>query len=97
MGLILFIAWLTAAWLKAETFRSQIKVGCLWLILMLAFEFGLGYLRGYSWEHMLSDYDLTQGGLMSIGLVVLLLAPAFGAWLRVTAGRSQAHRSSGTR
>jgi len=91
-GLILFIAWLTAAWLKVETLKSQLQVGCLWLILMLAFEFGVGLLRGFSWEHMLSDYNLARGGLMSFGLVVLLLAPAFGAWLRAMAARSRAHR-----
>lgn len=86
-GLILFLAWLTASWLNAETLKIQLKVGCLWLGLMVAFELGLGYLRGLSWEHMLADYDLTQGGLMSFGLVVLLLAPAFGAWLRARTGR----------
>jgi hypothetical protein len=85
-GLILFIAWLTAPWLKAQTLETQFKVGGLWLTLMVAFEFGLGYLRGFSGETMLSDYNPALGGLMSFGLVVLLLAPTFGAWLRARAG-----------
>jgi hypothetical protein len=80
--LILFIAWLTAPWIKAETFKTQLVVGILWLILMLVFEFGLGFFLGFSWEYLLADYNLARGGLMSFGLVIMLLAPAFGAWLR---------------
>lgn len=79
--LILFIAWITAPWIKAETFKVQLVVGILWLILMLVFEFGLGFVLGFSWEYLLADYNLARGGLMSFGLVIMLLAPAFGAWL----------------
>ena len=79
--LILFIAWITAPWIKAETFKAQLVVGILWLILMLVFEFGLGFVLGFSWEYLLADYNLARGGLMSFGLVIMLLAPAFGAWL----------------
>lgn len=80
--LILFIAWLTAPWIKAETFKTQLAVGFLWLVLMLVFEFGLGYILGFSWEYLLADYNLARGGLMSYGLAIMLLAPAFGAWLQ---------------
>jgi hypothetical protein len=79
---ILFIAWLTAPWIKVETFKTQLAVGLLWLILMLIFEFGVGYLLGFSWQYLLADYNLAKGGLMSFGLVIMLLAPAFGAWSR---------------
>lgn len=82
--LILFIAWLTAPWIKAKTFKTQLVVGLLWLFLMLIFEFGLGFLLGFSWEYLLTDYNLPRGGLMSFGLVIMLLAPVFGAWLRNT-------------
>ncbi len=81
-GFIFFVAWLTAPWLKADPFRAQIKIGGLWLMLMVAFEFGLGFARGLSWERMLVEYNPAHGGLMSFGLVILLLAPAFGAWVR---------------
>jgi hypothetical protein len=79
---ILFIAWLTAPWIKVETFKKQLIVGCLWLILMLIFEFGVGYLLGFSLQYLLADYNLANGGLMSFGLVIMLLAPAFGVWFR---------------
>lgn len=78
--LILFIAWLTARWLDARTFKAQLQVGVLWVVLMLAFEFGVGFAIGYSMQQMLVEYDLSRGGLMGLGFVVLLFAPAFGAW-----------------
>lgn len=77
--LILFIAWLTARWLDARTFKAQLQVGLLWVVLMLAFEFGVGLAMGNSIQRMLAEYDLSQGGLMGLGFLVLLFAPAFGA------------------
>lgn len=78
--LILFIAWLTARWLDARPFKAQLQVGVLWVVLMLAFEFGVGFAIGYSLPQMLVEYDLSRGGLMGLGVVVLLFAPAFAAW-----------------
>lgn len=49
---------------------------------MLLFELGLGKLLGLSWQQLLADYDLRQGGLMLPGMLVLLLAPQIGARLR---------------
>ena len=82
--LILAIATLFVTWLQAS--RSQLlKIGVLWTVLTLAFEVGLGRLiLGYSWERILSDYNLSQGGLMVIGLVILTFAPLIAAKLRNT-------------
>lgn len=80
--LILLLAWLSAPWLNANTRRSQWQIGGLWLSLMLLFELGLGKLLGLSWQQLLADYDLRQGGLMLPGMRVLLLAPQIGAGLR---------------
>jgi hypothetical protein len=78
-ALILFIAWLTARWLDARTFKAQLQVGALWVVLMLAFEFGVGLAMGNSMQRMLIEYDLLRGGLMGLGFLVLLFAPTFGA------------------
>ena len=80
-GLILLISWLSARWLGARTTDKQIKVGVLWLVLILIFEFSLGLAFGMTWERMLADYDLSQGGLMLFGLAFLLAAPTLGAKL----------------
>lgn len=79
--LILLLAWRSATWLNARSLRAQFAVGGLWLALTLAFELSLGLALGMNSERLLSDYDLTRGGLMGIGLLILLLAPAIGALL----------------
>jgi hypothetical protein len=73
--IILGIAWATVPWIGATTRRALLMVGGIWVALMLAFEMGLGRALGVSWERLLSDYDLSRGGLMPLGLIVLLLAP----------------------
>jgi hypothetical protein len=78
-ALILFIAWLTARWLDARTFKAQLQTGALWVVLMLCFEFGVGLAIGNSIEQMLAEYDLSRGGLMGVGFLVLLFAPALAA------------------
>ena len=80
-ALILFVSWLTVRWLGASTARTQIQIGLLWVVLMVIFEFSLGAALGYTRERMFADYDLTQGGLMGLGLVFLLFAPWLGARL----------------
>ena len=51
-------------------------VGALWLVLTAAFEVSFGrFALGYSWERIRSDYDLSEGGLLPIGLVLLALSP----------------------
>jgi len=59
----------------------QLKIGALWVVLIVIFEFSLGTALGYTRERMLSDYNLAQGGLMGFGLAFMLLAPALGAKL----------------
>ena len=81
--LILGVACLFSRWMRAGTTARLLAVGLLWLCLTLLFEFGLGFfVLGYSWERMASDYDLTRGGLMAFGLVLLALAPLIAARLR---------------
>ena len=84
-AMILGMAWLFVTWIRAMTRPQLLAVGLLWLVLMLAFEIGLGRAVGSSWERILSDYDPRQGGLMIMGMGVLLLAPLLAA-----RGRSRA-------
>lgn len=80
--LILGIATALIAWIRPTSIQALTGIGAMWLALTLAFEFGLGLALGRPWEAMLADYDLTQGGLLSIGMVVLALSPWIAAEIR---------------
>ncbi|MEP0919001.1 hypothetical protein NC981_19390 [Leptolyngbya sp. DQ-M1] len=81
--LILTIAALFIRWLGASRLSQLFTVGFLWMVLAVAFEIVLGrFILGYSWERIAANYNLFQGGLMLIGLILLLLAPWIAAKLR---------------
>jgi hypothetical protein len=52
-------------------------VGVVWLVLTLAFEFGMGLVAGRSWETMLADYDILEGRLWPLIPLATLVAPWF--------------------
>jgi hypothetical protein len=81
-ALILAIAIFTIAWIHPTSERALLTIGVLWLVLTLAFEFGVGHALGRPWAALLADYDLTRGGLLSIGMVVLALSPLIAAHFR---------------
>lgn len=82
--LILLVAYLFIRWIRAETTRSLIVVGLVWLALTLLFEVSLGrFVLGLSWERLASDYDISRGGLLLFGLIFLTLSPLIAARLRV--------------
>jgi len=81
-AIILGIAILLIGWIRPASERALLAIGALWLFLTLAFEFGLGHALGRSWDSLLADYDLTRGGLLSIGMVVLALSPWIAAHFR---------------
>ncbi len=81
-ALILGVAILLIGWIRPSSERSLLAIGALWLALTLAFEFGLGRAIGRSWNAMFADYDLSRGGLLSIGMVVLALSPWVAARIR---------------
>ena len=63
-------------WLSARSAPDCLFIGAVWVMLTLGFEFGFGRLvLDLSWERLLSDYNLIQGGLMPIGLLVMFLSP----------------------
>lgn len=70
-------------WIGARGAGTLLLIGAMWTGLTVAFELILGRLiLGLTWDRLLSDYDLTQGGLMIFGLVFLLFAPLLAARAR---------------
>ena len=80
--LVIGVAWAMSRWLGAAGRAEQLGVGALWALLMLGFELALGLARGYGWPRIGAEFDPSQGGLMGFGLLLMLLAPMLGAWLR---------------
>lgn len=82
-AIILVIAYFTIQWIGATNRSTLLVVGAIWLVLTLAFEVLFGRLvMGASWERIASDYDLLQGGLMPMGLLLLFLSPLIARKLR---------------
>jgi len=81
-ALILTIAILLIGWIHPTSERALLTIGVMWLVLTLTFEFGLGHALGRPWAALLADYDLTRGGLLSIGMVLLALSPWIAAHFR---------------
>jgi hypothetical protein len=74
--IILAIALAFVRWLGASRSSQLLGIGVMWGVLTLAFEILFGrFVVGASWERLLSDYNVLQGGLMPLGMIVLVLSP----------------------
>ena len=82
MLLIFLITLLFTGWIKAPSIAGLFRVGLIWMLLTAGFEFGLGWILGYSRERIFEDYDVSLGGLMGFGLLFMLIVPALAAGLR---------------
>jgi hypothetical protein len=84
--IILVIALVFVRWIGATRPAQLLIVGLVWLALTLAFEVAFGrFVVGLTWEKLAADYNVLEGGLMPMGLLVLLLSP-------LIAGRSRGVR-----
>jgi len=67
----------------ARRVSQLLGIGCLWVVLTLLFEIGLGrFVMGYSWVRIASDYNILQGGFLSGGMMLLSFAPLIAAKIR---------------
>jgi hypothetical protein len=82
-GVILASAWLTIRWIRPSTTAAALRVGTIWLVLTLGFEFLAGhYLFGRTWASLWAEYDLTQGRIWVLIPLVTLLAPPLAGHAR---------------
>ncbi len=75
-AIILGIAYFTVNWVGVKTRTQALLTGAIWLVLTVAFEilFGMFVMR-LSWRQLAESYNLPEGGLMPIGLLLLFLSP----------------------
>jgi len=82
-AIVFGIAYLTSRWLRATATRALVLVGLAWAAMTLLFEIALGrLLLSLSWDRILSDFDVSHGGLLPLGFAVLILSPLLAARLR---------------
>ncbi len=81
-ALVLATALVFVHWIRPGSDRAALRIGVLWLVLTLAFEFSLGRVLGRSWDQLFADYDLTRGGYLSFGMALLALTPWIALKLR---------------
>jgi hypothetical protein len=78
LGVILFafyIRWVITRW-KPSSFGETFRIGLLWLVLTVVFEFSMGRLAGREWSALLHDYNLAEGRVWSLVLLWVLVAPS---------------------
>lgn len=78
--LILFVAWLSIVWIRPINRYQALTVGGMWLLLTLAFELFVGhYGFGKPWTTLLADYDVSQGRIWILALIMTFCAPLLAA------------------
>jgi hypothetical protein len=81
--LVVAATWMVLPWVGPMTTGEAWTVGMLWLLLTVAFEFLAGhYLFGTPWQTLLLDYNITQGHIWPLALMVTLVSPVLVYLLR---------------
>jgi hypothetical protein len=74
--LIFGVGWIFFDWLGLRTSAEAWRLGVVWLVLTLAFEFLAGhFLFGAAWDKLLADYNLAAGRVWVLVLLTTLLTP----------------------
>lgn len=81
-GAILLLSLAVIRWINPARTLDALRIGAMWLVLTLCFEFGFGRWQGKSWATLLEDYNLLVGRIWPLVLVVTLVAPWFAARIR---------------
>lgn len=82
-AITIVIAYFTIRWIGAQRPHGLLLVGLIWLVLTVAFEVLFGrFVVGMTWKRIGADYNMLNGGLMPLGLLVLLFSPMIATKLR---------------
>lgn len=82
---IFAITWLSLRWMRLRTEGEALITRVIWVALTVLFKLGLGRMLGFRSARILSDFDLSRGGLMVLSLTIMGLSP----WI---AHKLQSHR-----
>jgi hypothetical protein len=81
--LIALLTWITIGWIHPRSKGDAWRIGAMWVALTLAFEFLAGhYLFGTPWPALLEDYDVGQGRIWILVLIVTATTPRVAAGAR---------------
>lgn len=82
-AIILAINWASIRWIGPTDAGQAWTIGVVWLVMTLAFEFGMGhFISRISWAEMLADYNVLKGRVWVFVPLVVLIAPWWMAKLR---------------
>jgi hypothetical protein len=80
---VFLLTWFALPWLGALRAPHYWRVGGLWLLLTVQFEFVFGRLvSGKSWAALLQAYDLSRGNLWLLVLLSIVCSPYLAARMR---------------
>ena len=84
VGVIIFgLIYAYIGKLKGVTQVYLVKLGLFWTILTIMFEFLFGhYAMGHSWQSLWADYNVFQGRLWPLVLMVTLFGPLLARKIR---------------
>jgi len=64
------------SWIGPASRAQALGLGAFWLLLALAFEFGVfHFIVGVPWSRLLEDYNLARGNLLVLLWLTVLLGP----------------------
>lgn len=82
-AIVLAIGWISVPWIAPASSTDSLRVGALWLVLMLGYDIGLArVVFRMPYSRILADFDLRQGNLLGIGMLVLFATPILIAGMR---------------
>jgi hypothetical protein len=82
-AVVILVTWLTIGWTRPLSAGDAWTIGACWVTLTLAFEFLAGhYLFGKPWAALTEDYQVLNGRIWVLVLIVTAIAPRLCASVR---------------
>ena len=89
--LIVVAGSLALPWIAPATAAEAWRIGILWVLLTLGFEFLAGhFIFGKPWKLLLADYNVAAGRIWVVVLIVTLLTPVVAFNRTRSSGRATA-------